>query len=509
VTGTLLVLFGDQLDDRSPILDDLDAKRDVVLMMEVEAESKDPPSHPHRTILFLSAMRHFAAELEERGLNVRYVALDDPDNTQSFESEIERAAESLQPQRIRFVRPGSWRVQAVVDRILERHDGEMVEDPHFLLEPGEFADWAEGRKTTVLEHFYRMMRKRFEVLIEEDGSPTGGEWNFDSSNREPFGGGDLPLPPHFEPDAITREVMELVEGGEGFSWPVSRAEALAVLDDFVEHRLAHFGTYQDAMVAGEPWMYHSLLSPCLNLKLLDPREVIERVVEDERAPINAVEGFVRQVLGWREFIRGVYWWQGPDYETRNALGESGSLPEFYWTGDTEMTCLRESIGQVLAHGYGHHIQRLMVTGNFALLAGVDPRAVNDWYLGMYVDAVDWVTAPNTIGMAMHADGGVVGTKPYVSTGRYIDRMSDYCRSCPYDPAKRTGDDACPFTTLYWDFLRRHRERFAQNRRMALMLKSLDRIDAEETARITARARELRGCLGVEPLHCRDGHRGEK
>jgi deoxyribodipyrimidine photolyase-related protein len=360
-----------------------------------------------------------------------------------------------------------------------------------------------------MEHFYRLMRRRLRLLLTEDGSPEGGEWNYDTENRKRFRGDRSRIPPRVrhEPDAITREVMRVVAAHLGdlpgsaddFNWPVTREQALAELHDFIRHRLAHFGDYQDAMVTGEPWMYHSLLSAPLNLKLLDPREVVQLAVEAYRrghAPLNAVEGFIRQVVGWREFIRGVYWHEGPGYAERNALGQRRSLPVLYWTGETDMACLRASVGEVLQHGFGHHIQRLMVTGTFAMMAGVHPREVSDWYLGMYVDAVDWVTLPNTLGMSQHADGGVVGTKPYAASGRYIERMGDYCDGCRYEPGTRVGEPACPFTTFYWDFLLRHQPTLAGNRRMALPLKHVTAMDDHERAAIGAWATVLRERLGM-------------
>jgi len=354
-----------------------------------------------------------------------------------------------------------------------------------------------------------MMRRRFDVLMTEGGDPVGGAWNFDKENRETLGDDapEIPSPISFRPDKATQDVFRLVEERfpdaygslDGFDWPVTRAQARRALTDFVKKRLPRFGTYQDAMATGERWLFHSRLSAALNLHLLDPRECVAAAVEaytSGHAPINSVEGFVRQLLGWREFIRGVYWAEGPAYVERNGLRQHGDLPEMYWTGATDMRCMRESLGQVLERGYGHHIQRLMVTGNFALLAGVHPRAVSDWYLGMYVDAVDWVTLPNTLGMAMHADGGVVGTKPYAASGKYIQRMSDYCAGCRYDPAKRTGEAACPFTTLYWDFLIRHRRSMRDNNRMAMIFKNVDRLGEGQRAEITVEARRVRRRLGV-------------
>ncbi|MGE3166362.1 MAG: cryptochrome/photolyase family protein [Planctomycetota bacterium] len=502
----LHVAFGDQLDPNSPALRRLDRERDAVLVMEVGEESTHVPVHRQRVALFLAAMRHFVAELRAGGVRVHHVAVDDPENQHTFDREFWRAVEGLRPAEVQVIHPGEWRVLEHVETWQREFDGpfELLEDDHFLLSIAEFRQWAAGRRELVMEHFYRMMRRRLGVLIEADGTPSGGQWNFDSSNREPFRGSKESLPERlaFEPDEITSEVLDLVArrfpanpgGLASFQWPVTRAQALVALENFVEHRLPKFGGYQDAMVSGQPWMFHSLLSPALNLKLLDPREVVQRAVaayQGGHAPIESVEGFVRQVIGWREFIRGIYWSEGRDYCDRNALEQHGRLPEFYWTGDTDMRCLRECVGEVLANGFGHHIQRLMVTGNYALMSGVAPREISDWYLGMYVDAIDWVTLPNTLGMVMHADGGRVGTKPYAASGKYISRMSDYCRGCRYDPVQRVGPKACPLTTLYWDFLDRNRERFRGNRRMGFAMKNLARISEHEWVQIREQARRLR------------------
>jgi deoxyribodipyrimidine photolyase-related protein len=323
----------------------------------------------------------------------------------------------------------------------------------------------------------------------------------------------VPAPRRFRPDGITQQVLGLVARRfsdapgqlESFQWPVTRKQARVALRDFITKRLPGFGPYQDAMWANEPFLNHSLLSPLLNLKLLRPRECIDAAVEAWQAgdvPLPSVEGFVRQILGWREFIRGVYWYEGPGYGERNGLDQHGRLPDFYWNGDTDMACMHQALGQVLARGYGHHIQRLMVTGNFALMAGVHPRALSDWYLGMYVDAVDWVTLPNTLGMVMHADArpgemrGLVGTKPYAASGAYIRRMSNYCTGCSYDPKKRAGEGACPFTVFYWDFLARNRERLARNPRMAMAWKNLQRLSAAEQKAIRDDASHLRGRFGI-------------
>jgi deoxyribodipyrimidine photolyase-related protein len=371
----------------------------------------------------------------------------------------------------------------------------------------EFAAHARGRKSLRMEYFYREMRKRHGVLMQgaAGDQPEGGQWNFDAHNREAFsaaGPGAVPPRAVFEPDALTREVMALVEARfaahpgrlDGFAWPVTREQALVALQRFVAERLPCFGRYQDAMWPGEPWLYHAHLAAALNLKLLHPREVVAAAVAAYRAgaaPLAGVEGFVRQILGWREYVRGIYWTRMPGYAGLNALEAQEDLPAWYWTGETDMACLRDAITQTLQHGYAHHIQRLMVTGLFALMLGVQPQQVHAWYLAVYVDAVEWVELPNTLGMSQYADGGLMASKPYVATGKYIQRMSPHCQGCRYDPAQRTGDRACPYTTLYWDFLMRHESALAANPRMALQVKNVARLDAGQKQAIRERAAAIR------------------
>jgi len=506
----LAIVLGDQLDPDADPLKGLDKSPDAVLMMEVSEESTHVPSHKQRTVLFLSAMRHFAKDLARSGYRVRYVRLEDPDNTHSFTGEIDRAVHELKPERILCTHPGEWRFKNLIEEVTKaaKVPLETRPDRHFLVDLEHFDHWMAGRKQPVMEHFYREQRRRLGVLMDQSSRPIGGVWNFDEENRRAFRRAPkVPKPYSSRPDAITKAVIQLVEERfpdnpgslQSFRWPVTRTQALKALDDFVESRLAEFGTYQDAMWADEPFLYHSLLSASLNLKLLDPRECIAKALtacESGQAPLNSVEGFTRQIIGWREFIRGIYWHEGPHYGSRNELDQHGTLPEFYWTGRTDMVCMRQAIGQVLACGYGHHIQRLMVTGNFALIAGVDPRLISDWYLAMYADAVEWVTLPNTLGMVMHADGGVVGTKPYAASGKYIERMSNYCRNCSFDPAKRVGTAACPFSTFYWDFLIRNRRRFRSHRRMSMMLRNVDRMTEEECAAVSAWANRRRREFGI-------------
>ncbi len=507
----LLVLLPDQLHLDYPAAAGLDPQADAVLQMELAEDFTHVPSHKQRTALVLSAMRHFAGELDAAGWRTAYLRLEDRRNDGRLERQLRRCWSSLAPARLVVFRPGDHRTLEALERAAAGLGArlELLEDPHFLVAPAEFAAWAAERKTLVMEHFYRRVRRRLGVLLTANGKPEGGSWNYDSENRKPLAEGapDLPGRAGFPPDAITRQVLELVERRfadapgrlDSFAWPVTGEQARAALARFVRVGLPSFGDYQDAMKSGQPWLFHSLLAPALNLKLLDPRECVARAEEayhDGGAPLNAVEGFIRQIIGWREFIRGVYWLEGPAYAERNHLGQEGALPAFYWSGETDMNCARESLGQVLEHGYGHHIQRLMVTGNLALVAGVHPRAISDWYLGMYVDAMDWVTLPNTLGMVMYADGGVVGSKPYAASGRYISRMSDYCDGCRFDPGKRAGETACPVTTFYWDFLDRNRQRLARVPRMGFSLRNLERLPAAELGAIRDRAGALRRAWGM-------------
>ncbi|MEM7755603.1 MAG: cryptochrome/photolyase family protein [Planctomycetota bacterium] len=508
--GTLAVVLGDQLDEQYPEHLGLDRDRDAILMVEVAGASESPPSHVQRTVLFLAAMRHHAEALRGDGWRVEYQTLADTGADGSFERAFADAFKRLRPESIACIEPGDHAVRTALEGACSDAKLELnvSSDPHFLCDLDAFSEWASGRKELILEYFYRWQRKEHGVLMTPDGKPEGGGWNFDKENRKSFRKAPEPPPsPKFPPDAITEQVMhdvakalpDLPGSIDGFDWPVTRAQALEALDAFVADRLPRFGDFQDAMWTGEHTLYHSLLGAALNLKLLRPMEVIEAAVgayEDGSAPINAVEGFVRQILGWREFIRGVYFHEGPRYRERNELEHHGALPEFYWTGETDMACMRNALASVLGLAYGHHIARLMVTGNFALIAGVHPGAVNDWYLGMYADAVDWVTTPNTVGMALHADGGVVGTKPYAASGKYIQRMSNYCKSCRYDVRKRSGEDACPFNVFYWDFLIRHAERFGGNRRMTMVLKNLERLDEDERVQITVSATSYRERFGI-------------
>ncbi len=514
---SLVIVLGDQLDRQSAAFDGFDPKQDAVWMAEVAEESTHVWTHKARIAVFLAAMRHFRKRLESEGISVDYRTLatsplaDEPVSlaealTASLAS-LEKAKQLAQ--RLVVVEPGEWRVRQAIERVARTGNLhlDIRTDRHFFTTADEFAEHARGRKQLRLEYFYRPLRAKFGVLMDGD-EPAGGQWNFDAENRGAFpktGPGALPAPRRFEPDAITRDVLSLVATRfknhpgslDHFDWPVTPDDARAALDDFLEHRLVNFGRYQDAMWTGQPWLWHSRLSQAMNMKLLDPRAIVagaERAWRTGKVPLEAAEGFIRQVIGWREYVRGIYWHFMPEYVDRNALGATAKLPSFYWSADTEMNCLRDAVGQTLTFGYAHHIQRLMVTGLFAMLFGVDPKEVHRWYLAVYVDAVEWVELPNTLGMSQFADGGVMASKPYCATGAYIDRMSNACKGCRFDPKEATGPDACPFTTLYWDFLARHQKLLAKNQRMTMQLKNLARKDKQELLSIRRQADAVRDSL---------------
>jgi len=509
---SLVVVLGDQLDLDAAAFDGFDAALDAVWMAEVAEESTAVWSSKPRIAMFLAAMRHFALALQAAARPLHYTRLDAPGNHGSLAAQLHADIERLRPTRLLLTAPGDWRVLQALKAVAQFQGLplQIREDRHFFVSVREFAAHAKGRKALRMEYFYREQRRRQQVLMQGD-DPIGGQWNFDADNREAFGAagpGAVPPRASFAPDAITAEVIALVESRfaahpgrlQSFAWPVTRAQALQSLRAFIEQRLPMFGRYQDAIWPDDPWLYHSHLSAALNLKLLNPREVVaaaETAYREGHAPLASVEGFIRQILGWREYVRGIYWTLMPEYLERNALDARHDLPAWYWTGATDMLCLRDALMQTLEHGYANHIQRLMVTGLYALMLGVQPRQVHEWYLAVYVDAVEWVELPNTLGMSQYADGGVMGSKPYIATGKYIQRMSPHCKSCRYDPAQRTGERACPFTTLYWDFLLRHEAMLAKNPRMSLQVKNVARLSELDKQAVSERAAAIRrGEVGV-------------
>lgn len=489
----LVPILGDQLSHDLASLQGVAKGDAVVLLMEVADETTYVRHHKRKIALILSAMRHFADELRAAGWTVDYVHLDDPGNSASFTGEVARAVDRHGPREIRIVEPGEWRVRTMIDGWSERFGVpvQMLIDDRFICGILEFQTWAQARSELVMEYFYREMRRKTGLLMTPDGKPEGDRWNLDTDNRAPPKRGlNYPEPMHFAPDATTQAVMALVADRcaehfgrlEGFALPVTAAQARRALAHFVRTALPDFGTYQDAMVTGQDWLYHSWLSPALNLGLLTPLEVAQAAADAYAAgsvPLNAAEGFIRQIIGWREYVRGYYWLEMPDVANANALDATRPLPDFYWTGDTPMLCVAEAVRNTRDNAYAHHIQRLMVLGNFAMLAGVRPQDVADWFLVVYADAYEWVELPNVIGMSQHADGGRLATKPYAGGGAYIDRMSDHCGKCRYTVKQKVGPDACPFNALYWDFLARHERRFGRNRRMTNMYATWNRMQPEQ------------------------------
>jgi len=501
--STLRLVLGDQLNAQLSALHDY-AEGDVVLIAEVMEEATYAPHHPKKIAFVFAAMRHFAAECEARGLTVRYVPLDAAENSGSIEGEVRRALSATQAKAVVCTAPGEWRLHQTMQQCGTRLGVpvEIREDTRFLCSLTSFNHWADGRKQLRMELFYRQMRLEHGILIEPDGTPTGGQWNYDKENRKPpLNGMRSPTRLRHPRSSITREVLSLVEERfashfgnlHPFYFAVTREEALAEAQHFMEELLPKFGDFQDAMVQGEAYLYHSLLAAYLNAGLLLPLELCrmaESAYRHGKAPLNAAEGFIRQILGWREYVRGVYWRFMPDYEQMNHFGARRALPAFYWGAKTNMACVSEAVKHTQMHAYSHHIQRLMVTGNFALLAGIDPHEVHQWYLAVYADAYGWVEVPNTIGMALHADGGIMASKPYAASGKYIHRMSNFCKSCRFDPEVTVGENACPFNALYWDFLARHETLLRNNQRMLYVYATWEKFGAAKQNAIRAQAEDV-------------------
>ncbi len=498
----LVLVLGDQLDINSSALRSFDPTSDEVVMIESACEANYVWSHKARIALFLSAMRHFAQVLEARHFPLTYV--------KASELSIDQVLSALILQKgithLVCVEPGEWRLKVALEKLAQEMNVVLVmhDDDHFYCSNPEFREWVADKKELRLEYFYRYMRKKHHVLMDSESQPLGGQWNYDEQNRKPYaknGPGLIDPPAMFKPDEITLEVLAFVEHQypehpgslAHFAWPVTRAQALTALDYFVNHRLAVFGIYQDAMWKETPFGWHSLLSSSLNLKLLNPREVVESVLhahQKNTLDLSTVEGFIRQIIGWREFVRGIYYLDMPGIAEDNFYQHQRSLPNWYWTGETKMSCMKDAIGQTLKYGYAHHIQRLMITGNFALLAEVLPQQVSDWYLAVYVDAIEWVELPNVIGMALFANGGRFTSKPYIASGAYIKRMSNHCDGCRYKPDVRYGDQACPVTTLYWNFLIKHQAALSQNPRSRLMTANLSKISLDDQKHIQIHAVDI-------------------
>ncbi len=501
---TLRLILGDQLNEQVVSLRDAEPNADIILMAEVMEEATYVKHHKKKIAFLFSAMRHFAAELKADGYDVRYTKIDDKENSGDLFGEVKKVCSAEEIDRLVVCEPGEW-------RLLEKMKGwqkklnipvEIREDDRFYATHQRFNAWAtDGRKELTMEFFYREMRKESGILM--DGKkPAGGKWNFDKENRKPLKKGmQFSAPMQFSHDKITKDVLAIVEEKFGdhfgdlepFTYAVTQGDARRALAHFIAKNLPTFGDYQDAMAVDEAFLSHSIIAHYINCGLLSPQEccaAAEQAYQDGHAPINAVEGFIRQILGWREFIRGIYWLHMPDYKERNTLKATRPLPDFYWTGETKMRCISEVVKSTKQHAYSHHIQRLMVTGNFALLAGLDVEEMCDWYLAVYADAYEWVELPNTLGMALYGDDGVVGTKPYGSSGAYINRMSNFCASCEYNVKAKTGEEACPFNYLYWDFMLRHQGQFKDNQRMGLVYNNIAKKSNEELEQIQRDAKRF-------------------
>lgn len=489
----LCVVLGDQLSLNSSSLQNINADTDYVLMAEVNSEATYVKHHKAKIAFVFSAMRHFANEIKQIGYCINYVKYNDTNNKGSLTSQVaDFLANHQEISSIVVMKPAEYRLHQ--DILTWSHNlqisVEITEDNRFMLSETFFSSWAKGRKQLRMEYFYREARKLTGYLMEAN-QPVGGKWNYDTSNRQKLPKHAI-VPPNtqFTPDDITKEVMALVKKefhdhfGElkHFHYAVTREQALLVLAEFIEQRLPNFGAYQDAMAQNEPWLYHSHIALYLNIGLLHPKEVLDaaqEALEQERSPINSVEGFIRQILGWREYVRGLYWLKMPEYKQGNYLNATKPLPDFYWTADTDMNCISQCVSQTKDFAYAHHIQRLMVLGNFAVLTGLSVDEVNEWYLLVYADAYEWVELPNVSGMVLFADGGKLASKPYVSSGSYIHKMSNYCSHCHYNVKAKTGHDACPFNYLYWHFLIRHKDKFANNPRMAMMYRTMAKMDESQ------------------------------
>ena len=501
----LKLILGDQLNFQHSWFKEVDSS-EVFVLMEMRQETDYAPHHIQKVVAFFGAMRNFSEVLKQAGHQVHYLALDDKANRQQLEANLNFLIEKFNADGFAYMEPDEYRLdQQLKEYVLGLNiPSEVVGTEHFMTSRSELTEFFEGKKQLILEFFYRRMRKKFDLLMQLD-QPEGGQWNFDKNNRKKWKGTPS-IPEPFYPKANDLEALkEMIENAgvktigsfdkNQFLYPLSRTQALEQLDYFCRYLLVHFGDYQDALHTDEVNLFHSRISFALNAKIIRPLEVVQTVIayyreHSDDIELSQVEGFVRQIIGWREYMRGIYWKEMPAYASMNALENTNPLPEFYWTGKTKMNCLHQSISNSLENAYAHHIQRLMITGNFALLAQIHPDKVDEWYLGIYADAIQWVQITNTRGMSQWADGGIVATKPYVSAAAYIHKMSNYCDSCQYDKKKRVGEDACPFNSLYWNFLDDKKQFFAKNNRMAMMLRLLEKIPAEDLVQIKLRAAQI-------------------
>ena len=493
MTNNLCVILGDQLSSNISSLKNFKKNQDKILMMEVFNEATYANHHKKKLVLVFSAMRHFAKELEEKGVSVTYSKINKSQD--NFTKELSNQCKKIQPKRIVITHPGEYRVLQEIkkwEKVL-KIPVSIVDDDRFFCTIDEFKKWTEGRKELRMESFYQMMRKKYQILIDNNGKPKGGKWNYDIKNRKnlPKNHPNIPKPLQHKPDDITKQVIAEVKEKfpkhfgdlEPFWFAVTHEQAKKSLNDFIKNRLGMFGPYEDAMAQEESFLYHSVLSMYLNIGLLEPKQIINKVLEKDGIKVESVEGFVRQILGWREYIRGIYWHTMPKYSKTNYFNAKNKLPKFYWTGNTEMNCMKNCIEQTIKESYAHHIQRLMITGNFALISGIKPEEVCEWYLSVYADAYEWVELPNTHGMTLYADGGVLGSKPYAASGNYINKMSDYCKDCKYDVKQKEGDDACPFNYLYWNFFLKNQKKLEKNPRLWTVFSNIKKMSQEKKSQI--------------------------
>lgn len=504
------LILWDQLSIDLSSLRNTDKENDVIVLCEVREECVYVKHHKKKLVFLLSAMRHFADELTQKGYVVHYVKLDDKKNTQTLSGEIRRLAKSLSIKKIIITMPGEYRVYSALIKLKEKFNLgiDILEDDRYLATREEFKKWAGDKKSLRMEFFYREMRKKYYILMDNN-SPEGGKWNYDAENRHfPKSKISIPEPYQSATDKTTKDVIKLVENNfsdhfgdiHSFHYAVTRKDALKALKSFIDNRLRNFGDYQDVMMQDQPWLFHSHISFYLNVGLLAPLECIraaEAAYYAGEASLSAAEGFIRQILGWREFVRGIYWLKMPAYKTNNFLNATRSLPGFYWSGDTKMNCVKQCVNDTKANAYAHHIQRLMVLGNFALLAGINPDEVNEWYLLVYADAHEWVELPNVTGMILFADGGYLASKPYAASGAYIDKMSDYCKNCAYNVKLKSGSDACPFNYLYWNFLLTHRDKLKNNQRLKMIYSLLSKMSREKITSISGDAQTFLAGLKIE------------
>lgn len=493
----LRIILWDQLSHEISSLNGCNKSEDTIFLCETIEEATYVKHHKKKIAFLLSAMRHFALELEERGFKIKYIKIEDKNNSGFLQKEIENYLSSNKFKRIVVTHPGEYRLLEQVKswENIFNLQVEICEDNRFLCSLEEFLAWTKDRKQLRMEYFYRQMRQKYSILMY-GSNPVGGAWNYDSENRNPPKN-EMVIPETYntQPDSITEEVIDIIENKFGdhfgdvnpFYFAVTRKQAMEAFYLFIDQRLKYFGQYQDAMLENEPWMYHSHISFYLNCGLLNPKECIyavEQAYYAGKATLNSAEGFIRQILGWREYVRGIYWLRMPEYKKLNFLETKNNLPQFFWNGETKMNCMSQCIKQTKKHAYAHHIQRLMVIGNFTLLAGIHPDFVNEWYLIVYADAFEWVELPNVTGMILFADGGYLASKPYAASGSYINKMSNYCNNCSYKVNKKNGDDACPFNYLYWNFMALNRKNFYYNQRLKMIYNAYDKMSEEKKRTIS-------------------------